>query len=159
MALAVKVFARRFAFLLTDLGLLLPDPTELGDGKHADAIKVHAKGGGDAYLASGRVNAQVDVLDVLLDYLYRLRRCRGSFAFLLTDLGLLLPDPTELGDGKHADAIKVHAKGGGDAYLASGRVKAQVDVLDVLLDYLYRLRRCRGRGRRVGGCMRPCRCF
>ena len=40
--LSVEVFAGRFPFLLTQLLLLILDPSQLGDGKHADGVEVHA---------------------------------------------------------------------------------------------------------------------
>src|ERR1017187_4262100 len=71
MAFAVEVFAGWFALLLCHLLLLLPDPAELGDGKHADGVEVHAERGGDAHFAGGGGKRSDDVLDVLFDYLHR----------------------------------------------------------------------------------------
>ncbi len=64
MALALQVFPRRFAFLLPELLLLRLDPAELGDREHPDGIQFHPQRCGDAYPAGGRVDAEVDVLDV-----------------------------------------------------------------------------------------------
>src|ERR1039457_1039357 len=70
MAFAVQVLAGRFAFLLIHLSLLLPNPAELGNRKHADGVEVHAKRCGDPHLACGWVDTQMDVLDVLLHHVH-----------------------------------------------------------------------------------------
>src|ERR1039458_10267076 len=71
MALAFEVFAGRFAFLFAHFALLLADPTEFGNGEEADSLQFHTQRGGDAHFAGGRVDAEVDVLDVLLHDIYR----------------------------------------------------------------------------------------
>jgi thioesterase DpgC len=63
--LAIEKFARRFALLLAKLLLLLPDPSELRDGKHADRLEAHSRWGGDAHSSRRWIDTQMDVLDIL----------------------------------------------------------------------------------------------
>src|SRR5262249_41061967 len=65
MAFTVQILARGFAFLLLELLLLLFDPTQLGNGEDADSVEAHPGRGRNAYPAARRVNAQVDVFDIL----------------------------------------------------------------------------------------------
>ena len=51
-AFPVQVLARRLAFLLPQLRLLLLDPAELRDGEDADGVEAHARRGGDAHTAA-----------------------------------------------------------------------------------------------------------
>jgi len=66
-ALPIQVLARGLAHLLPQLALLFLDPGQPGDDIGADDVKAHARRGRDADVAPGRVDAEVDVLDVLQD--------------------------------------------------------------------------------------------
>src|SRR6266511_2641530 len=70
MAFAVQVLARRFAFLLLQLPLLSFDPVEFGNGEDSDRLEIHPQRRRDAHPPGGRINAQVDVLDVLLHHFH-----------------------------------------------------------------------------------------
>ena len=70
MAFAVEVLARRFAFLLSELLLLVLDPAEFGNGKDADRVEIHTQGRRDSHPSGRRVYAQVDILDVLFYHLH-----------------------------------------------------------------------------------------
>ncbi|HWF11106.1 MAG TPA: hypothetical protein VG297_21705, partial [Bryobacteraceae bacterium] len=64
-AFALEVFAGRFPFLGFDFLLLLPNPCQLRNREDADGIEIHARRRGDPDLTDRRVNAQMDVFDVL----------------------------------------------------------------------------------------------
>ena len=51
--------------------LLLANPAELGDGKDADAVQIHTERSGNRYSSGGWMNAEMDVLDVLVDDIHR----------------------------------------------------------------------------------------
>ena len=69
--LAVEKLARCLPRLLPQLALLLLDPGELGDREDAQGVQVHARRRGDPDLAIRRIDAEMDVLDVLEDDLHR----------------------------------------------------------------------------------------
>ena len=69
MAFAIQVLAGRFAFLLPHFLLLLPDPAELGDGKHTDGVDTHPLRSRDPDAPRRRVNAEMDILDVLQNHI------------------------------------------------------------------------------------------
>jgi hypothetical protein len=50
--------------------LLLLYPAQFRDGEHTDGLDVHPQRRGNPHPSTGRVNAEVDILDVLLDYLH-----------------------------------------------------------------------------------------
>src|SRR5579863_6539878 len=85
MTFPVEILAGRFAFLIRNLLLLLPDPAELRDGKQADGVKIHSKRRGDTHLSSGRVNAQMNVLDIFFDDIHgdiaELDGCGHQYSF------------------------------------------------------------------------------
>jgi hypothetical protein len=56
--------------LLAQLVLLLANPAYLGDGKQAHGIQAHVGGRSDSDSSSRGVNAQVDVLNVLVYDIY-----------------------------------------------------------------------------------------
>ena len=56
--------------LLIQFVLLLANPTYLGDGKQAHGIQAHVGGRSYGDPPCWWVNAQVDVLDVLVDNIY-----------------------------------------------------------------------------------------
>src|SRR5690606_35154605 len=66
-ALAVEELAGRLTSLLAQLSLLALDPVELRDGEEPDGLEAHVRGRGDADGTRRRVDAQVDILDVLED--------------------------------------------------------------------------------------------
>src|SRR5208337_3709351 len=69
MTFEIEILARCFAFLLPQLLLLLLYPAQFGNGKYADSVEIHPQRRRDAHPSCGRINAQVDVLDVLLHHL------------------------------------------------------------------------------------------
>jgi hypothetical protein len=64
-AFAVEVFAGGFTGLGLEFGLLFFDPVQFGDGVEAEGVHAHPHGSGEANAAGGRVDAQVDIFDVL----------------------------------------------------------------------------------------------
>ena len=70
-AFAIQIFARRLALLLLQLLLLLLDPAELGNRKDADGVEASCATGGDAHPTGRRIDAEVDVLDVLEHHIHR----------------------------------------------------------------------------------------
>src|ERR1700742_1588588 len=66
MAFTVQVLARRFAFLLPNLVLLLPNPAEFGDSEQADRVEIHAERRGNTHVAGWRIYAEMEILDVFL---------------------------------------------------------------------------------------------
>jgi hypothetical protein len=71
MALPIQILAGRFPLLLAQLPLLLLDPAQLGNGEDADGGEVHPRRGRNPHSAGRRINAQVDVLDVLANHVHR----------------------------------------------------------------------------------------
>ena len=63
--ITIQIFAIGLAILLTELCLMLLDPVELGHRIDPDGIELHPCRRGDADPAGGRMDAQVDVLDLL----------------------------------------------------------------------------------------------
>jgi hypothetical protein len=84
-ALAVEVLASALPFLVAQLLLLLLDPAELGDGEQPNCVQAHLRRSRDAHPAGGRVDAQMDVLDVLPHHLHadagQVERCRHQYSF------------------------------------------------------------------------------
>ena len=60
--------ARRLPVLAGDFLLLFLDPAELRGRKHTDCLWLHAERRGDPYLSRRGIDTQMNVLDVLLDY-------------------------------------------------------------------------------------------
>ena len=64
-AFTVEEFTGGFAFLLLEFVLLFANPGQFGDGKDADGIEAHVRRGRDGHASRGRVDAEVDIFDVL----------------------------------------------------------------------------------------------
>lgn len=64
-AFAVEVFAGSLTGLCPKFGLLFFDPVEFGNSVETEGVHAHPRGRGEADAAGGRVDAQVDVFDVL----------------------------------------------------------------------------------------------
>jgi type I restriction enzyme, R subunit len=71
MAFAVEVLARRFAFLLAELVLLLLDPAQFGNGEDADGVQAHARRGRNPHSASRWIYAEMDIPNVLQNHIHR----------------------------------------------------------------------------------------
>src|SRR5580704_1240368 len=74
MTLTVDMFAWRFTGLPSQLLLLLLDPAKLRDGKDPDRFELHPPRRRNSYTTGRRVDAEVDILDVLRHHFY------GDFA-------------------------------------------------------------------------------
>src|SRR5205814_427048 len=70
-ALPVEILPRRLPLLLPQPLLLLPDPAQLGDGEEAKRVETHPYRSGHAHPSRRRMNAQMDVLDVLEHHVHR----------------------------------------------------------------------------------------
>ena len=70
-ALPVQVLTRRLPLLLLQLSLLLPNPGKFADREGTDRADAQVQRGRDADPAMRGMNAQMDVLDVLLGDLDR----------------------------------------------------------------------------------------
>ena len=62
MTLSIKILSRGFAFLLTQLLLLLFDPAQFVERKDTNRIQLHAQGRGNPHRAGWRINAQMNIL-------------------------------------------------------------------------------------------------
>jgi hypothetical protein len=67
MTFTIQIFAWGFALLAVEFGLLPFDPTELGNRKTSDRRDLHRRRCRDSYAASGRKDAEMNVLDILED--------------------------------------------------------------------------------------------
>ncbi len=71
MAFALKELAFGLPILPSDFGLLFANPFQFGNGVDPDGIQLHAAGSGNAHGSGGWVDAEMDVLDVLLQHIDR----------------------------------------------------------------------------------------
>jgi hypothetical protein len=65
MTFPIGIFAGGLALLLQQLALLFLDPRQFRNREHAHRIQAHSLGGGNPHPSSWRMDAQMDVLNIL----------------------------------------------------------------------------------------------
>ena len=71
MALTVQIFARRLTFLSPEFLLLLFDSAQLQDCENTDGAEAHICRRRNPHATGWRINAEMDVFDVLQDHIHR----------------------------------------------------------------------------------------